>query len=183
MRSITHARYVLALSAGEVTGEIRAAYLEDMKIDEKGAPLLGVILSTTVKAAMDKQMTAEEAKRLTREEYAAWKLEETLGDYSAYEPLMDVLFGEPAPRSQRLEYCKRLTNAAKGVDRAVKDGVYLGVVSALSAVWMVLQDIAYAREVTDYAANADDTVYGAEIFRTLTETVLTAQTAEESTQQ
>lgn len=43
---------------------------------------------------------------------------------------------------------------------------------------MVLRDIAYAREVTDYAANADERAYGAEIFRTLTETVLAAQTAE-----
>ena len=47
MRSVTHTRYILALSAGEVPGEVRSAYLEDMKEVERGAPLLGVILSTT----------------------------------------------------------------------------------------------------------------------------------------
>ncbi len=154
-------------------------YLEDMKEVERGAPLLGVILSTTTKAVLDKQMTAADAGRLVQEEYAAWELEKTLGDYSLYEPLADAFFEPPGDRAVRLERCKRITDAAKDADRTVKDGVYLGVVSTLSAVWMVLRDIAYAREVTDYAANADGRAYGAEIFRTLTETVLSAQTAED----
>lgn len=154
-------------------------YLEDMKEVERGAPLLGVILSTTTKAVLDKQMTAADARRLVQEEYAAWELEKTLGDYSLYEPLADAFFEPPGDRAVRLERCKRITDAAKDADRTVKDGVYLGVVSTLSAVWMVLRDIAYAREVTDYAANADGRAYGAEIFRTLTETVLSAQTAED----
>lgn len=154
-------------------------YLEDMKEVERGAPLLGVILSTTTKAVLDKQMTAADAGRLVQEEYAAWELEKTLGDYSLYEPLADAFFEPPGDRAVRLERCKRITDAAKDADRTVKDGVYLGVVSTLSAVWMVLRDIAYAREVTDYAANADERAYGAEIFRTLTETVLSAQTAED----
>ena len=154
-------------------------YLEDMKEVERGAPLLGVILSTTTKAVLDKQMTAADAGRLVQEEYAAWELEKTLGDYSLYEPLVDAFFEPPGDRAVRLERCKRITAAAKDADRTVKDGVYLGVVSTLSAVWMVLRDIAYAREVTDYAANADGRAYGAEIFRTLTETVLSAQTAED----
>ena len=154
-------------------------YLEDMKEVERGAPLLGVILSTTTKAVLDKQMTAADAGRLVQEEYAAWELEKTLGDYSLYEPLVDAFFEPPGDRAVRLERCKRITDAAKDADRTVKDGVYLGVVSTLSAVWMVLRDIAYAREVTDYAANADERAYGAEIFRTLTETVLSAQTAED----
>ena len=154
-------------------------YLEDMKEVERGAPLLGVILSTTTKAVLDKQMTAADARRLVQEEYAAWELEKTLGDYSLYEPLADAFFEPPGDRAVRLERCKRITDAAKDADRTVKDGVYLGVVSTLSAVWMVLRDIAYAREVTDYAANADERAYGAEIFRTLTETVLSAQTAED----
>ena len=154
-------------------------YLEDMKEVERGAPLLGVILSTTTKAVLDKQMTAADAGRLVQEEYAAWELEKTLGDYSLYEPLVDAFFEPPGDRAVRLERCKRITAAAKDADRTVKDGVYLGVVSTLSAVWMVLRDIAYAREVTDYAANADERAYGAEIFRTLTETVLSAQTAED----
>ncbi len=179
MRSVTHTRYILALSAGEVPGEVRSAYLEDMKEVERGAPLLGVILSTTTKAVLDKQMTAADARRLVQEEYAAWELEKTLGDYSLYEPLADAFFEPPGDRAVRLERCKRITDAAKDADRTVKDGVYLGVVSTLSAVWMVLRDIAYAREVTDYAANADERAYGAEIFRTLTETVLSAQTAED----
>lgn len=82
MRSVTHTRYILALSAGEVPGEVRSAYLEDMKEVERGAPLLGVILSTTTKAVLDKQMTAADARRLVQEEYAAWELEKTLGDYA-----------------------------------------------------------------------------------------------------
>ena len=81
MRSVTHTRYILALSAGEVPGEVRSAYLEDMKEVERGAPLLGVILSTTTKAVLDKQMTAADARRLVQEEYAAWELEKTLGAF------------------------------------------------------------------------------------------------------
>lgn len=175
MKAITYPRYVLALTSGEVSEEVRNAYLADLGKEETGVLPLGTILSTAVKMVMNGNSSAQAAAHLVRTEYAACALADKLGGYEAYEPLTEALLAGPEYGGDRLAYCKRLTGAVQDVDKAVKDGVYLGAANGLAAIWLILRDLDYIKEVTDYTAGIGETSYGTELFRTLTDTVLAAQ--------
>lgn len=178
MKTVGHARYILALASDAMTDEIRQAYLDGLEIDELGLPLFGGLVTTVVKVLSNGEYDIEKAGSVIQAEYYACKMQDVLGDYNQYKPLIDAVFEEVNSKSDKLTRCKRLVKAADETNSAhIKCGVYLAVINYMVSSRMILDDLSFSEAITSEVENSNEIDSGTDEFRMLAELALIAPSA------
>lgn len=151
MKSVVQARYALALAKNSMTDEIRNAYLEELNSEDLNMLFFGYLLNIIASILQKGKCTLDEAINTIQLEYNAFKLHETLGDFSKYQQFINVVLQEIKSNSTRLVQCKKLIAAANDIqDIPIKYGTYLSVLSYLVSMNMILNDMEFSENIVKF---------------------------------
>lgn len=161
-KTVYEAKYILAITDGNVTDQIRNNFINSVVEEEPTALGYFELLRAMAFAVMDKKntdgYTTEMAVAEAKREYDALGLNEGIGSYETMKPFVDVLVGD-RPGDLREDIGSMLDIADTVGHEGIKTGLYIVAVSRL----VVFRVVTEYRALSDRALAYLDTVAGTQI--------------------
>ena len=168
--AIAHAKYILALAAGEMTDEIRSVFIATVEDGDESA-LFGEILEVFAKRVLEGAEATSELVSL-ESEYASLGLSDKLGDFGTYEPIVEEVMNTIGENIGGLERCQKVAAAADGSSDVVKKGVYLSVLRHITAAHLILSDEKLTAKALEIVGDENAIPEGAEAITGLVDLYL-----------
>lgn len=170
-KTLTYAKYVLALAEGEVTAEGRSALAAILEQEDRDT-LAALLLTTEAKRVAAGEMEVEAAMDEVRTEYEGLDLTEVLGSFESWSGFLFAALAEAAGERTGLERVKALTEAAESGTEDAQAGAAKAALSYLVAAGQVLADKEFSKKVTAQVEALSGETAGAAAMRALCETVV-----------
>lgn len=184
MNELYEANYILGLVKDEVSENDRVNYLTFIENDDSrdADSVFFILLSTLLQSiGTGECYTRESVKSRMETEFNALRLDSTLGAYTSYSPMVDLMFDlyqASMPYEKKYESYHDFIDAADGLPLAYKDEVYYAVLVALVRSQSLVRDLDFTTKVTDYVNNVTLSTDRSDKIASLISVVLVSITSE-----
>lgn len=165
---ISSAEYMLALTTGTVTDEIRESYKRSDNISDYATSVetFNLILKCILPSVDSKVLSKDSAFELIKREFIGVELTNFLGDFELYVDFVNLLLNarDSVPGHDTINNLKRFIEVADSLNKDIAVSIYYAVLVKLTLCNAIAEDIVFSRQVIEYVKNSNNITTEMPIF-------------------